>query len=58
MLLHLTLKMEAAQASETLVYYHTTTYLHNPEDIDVNHHCESLKTCIKTNEICNDIRTK
>jgi hypothetical protein len=27
-----TLKMEAAKSSKTLVFYHTTTWCHNPED--------------------------
>jgi hypothetical protein len=30
-----TLKMEAARSSETLVFYHITTWYHNPEDHDL-----------------------
>jgi hypothetical protein len=43
---HLTLKMEAARSSENLVPYHNTTRGHNPEDLDMNHRRENLKTCI------------
>jgi hypothetical protein len=36
-------KAEAAKSSEKLVSYHITTWFHNPEDLDVNHHGENLK---------------
>jgi len=39
--------MEAAWTSETLKSYYNTTWHHNPEDLDLNHHHESLKTCIE-----------
>jgi hypothetical protein len=31
-----TLKMEAAQSSETLISYHNTTQHHNPENLDLH----------------------
>jgi len=43
--IHFTLKMEAARPSKTLVSCHITTWCHNPEDHDLKHYCESLKTC-------------
>jgi hypothetical protein len=38
-----TLKIEAARSSETLVFYHITTWYHNPEDHDMNLHCDHFK---------------
>jgi hypothetical protein len=41
---HFFLKMEAALSSETLVYHHNTTRLHNSEEVHLNlHHREKLK---------------
>jgi hypothetical protein len=44
----LTLKMEAASSSATLVSYHNTTLHHNPEDFNLNFHCcENQKPLMK-----------
>jgi len=41
-----TLKMEAARSSETLVSYCSTTHHHNSEhDLNLHHH-DNLKSCI------------
>jgi hypothetical protein len=43
----LTLKMEAARSFETFVSYHIATWLHNPEDLDLNlRRRERLKFCV------------
>jgi hypothetical protein len=43
-----TLKMEAAWTSETLSY-HNTQWHHDPEDLNLKHHCRrSVKTHIQT----------
>jgi hypothetical protein len=39
-----TLKIEAAWNSKTPVSYHITRQCHNPDNPDMNHHCESLTT--------------
>jgi hypothetical protein len=36
--------MEAAGSSETLLYYHITIQRHNPEEHDLNHCYESIKS--------------
>jgi len=37
--------VEAAWTFETLVSYHKTAWYHNPENLDLKHHCcEGLKT--------------
>jgi hypothetical protein len=42
---YLTLKMEAAWSSETLVSYHSTTWRHKPEDLDLNIHRRENLEC-------------
>jgi len=43
--LHFTLKMEAAESSETLVSYNNTTWHHNSDDLELNfHRREKLKS--------------
>jgi len=42
---YLTLKMETAISSESLISYHITTWHHNPEDHNLNLYChENLKS--------------
>jgi hypothetical protein len=37
--------MEAARSSKPLVFYRNTTWRHNPEDFNLNHHCyDNLKS--------------
>jgi len=38
-------KMEAAGSSKILVYNHVITKCHDPEDHNIYHHHENLKSC-------------
>jgi protein-arginine kinase activator protein McsA len=42
-----TLKIEIAWISETLVSHHNTTQHHKPEELDLKHHCRG---CLKTHD--------
>jgi hypothetical protein len=44
------LEMEAAWSSKMQVFYHTTTWCHNPEDCKLKPHLRSPTECLKLNE--------
>jgi hypothetical protein len=43
-MIHFILKVKTVQSSKTMVSYHITTWCHSPEDHNLNHHCENLRS--------------